>query len=72
LNDIVVPYKSQPTGFHARTPGEYAVAIHEILTMDAATERGYQERAREWAVQRFSEEEFVKAWEGSEWSKYVQ
>ncbi|KIJ15033.1 glycosyltransferase family 4 protein [Paxillus involutus ATCC 200175] len=72
LNDIVVPYKSQPTGFHARTPGEYAVAIHEILTMDAVTERGYRERARQWAVQRFSEEEFVKAWKGSGWSKYVQ
>ncbi|KAF9220277.1 glycosyltransferase family 4 protein [Gyrodon lividus] len=67
LNDIVVPYKSQLTGFHARTSGEFAGAMHEILTMDAATERGYRERARQWAVQRFSEEEFVNAWERSGW-----
>ncbi|KAF8123271.1 UDP-Glycosyltransferase/glycogen phosphorylase [Boletus edulis] len=67
LSDIVVPYKSQPTGFHARTPREFATAIHEILTMDATTERGYRERARQWAVERFSEEEFVRGWEGSGW-----
>ncbi|KAF8547294.1 glycosyltransferase family 4 protein [Imleria badia] len=72
LSDIVVPYKSQPTGFHARTPGEFATAMHEILTMDAATERGYRERARLWAVERFSEDEFVKGWEGSGWIACVR
>ncbi|KAF9242562.1 mannosyltransferase [Melanogaster broomeanus] len=72
LNDIVVPYKSQPTGFHARTPREFVAAMHEILMMDAVTVKGYRERAREWAVQRFSEEEFVKAWEGSGWRNYVR
>ncbi|KIJ59041.1 glycosyltransferase family 4 protein [Hydnomerulius pinastri MD-312] len=72
FNDIVVPYQSNPTGFHAKTPGEFAAAMHEILTMDAATEKAYRERARQWAVERFSEEEFVKAWEGSEWRKYVR
>ncbi|KAH0832377.1 glycosyltransferase family 4 protein [Lanmaoa asiatica] len=97
LNDIVVPYDSQPTGFHARTPGEFATAIHEvwfrpyrllvaymsmntdtasstrqILTMDAAIERGYRERARRWAVERFSEEEFIKGWEGSGWRTCVR
>ena len=25
-----MPYKSQPTGFHARTPGEFAAALHEV------------------------------------------
>ncbi|KAN0088030.1 glycosyltransferase family 4 protein [Tylopilus felleus] len=72
LNDIVVPYKSQPTGFHARTPGEFATALHEILTMDAATEHGFRERARLWAVERFSEDEFVKGWEGSGWMACIR
>ncbi|KAG8214910.1 mannosyltransferase, partial [Butyriboletus roseoflavus] len=72
LNDIAVPYKSQPTGFHARTPGEFATAMHEILTMNAATDQGYRERARRWAVEKFSEEEFVKGWEGSGWRTCVR
>jgi len=67
-----VPYKSQPTGFHAQTPGEFAMAMHEILSMDAATERGYRERARLWAVERFSEDEFIKGWEGSGWLECVR
>ncbi|KAI9566213.1 glycosyltransferase family 4 protein [Boletus coccyginus] len=67
LSDIIVPYKSQPTGFHARTSGGFAAALHEILMMDTATQRGYRERARRWAVERFSEEEFVRGWEGSGW-----
>ncbi|KAG9308815.1 mannosyltransferase [Chiua virens] len=72
LNDIVVPYKSQPTGFHARTPGEFATALHEILSMDATVERGYRERARQWAVERFSEAEFIRGWDGSGWRTCVR
>ncbi|KAH7885011.1 mannosyltransferase [Phlebopus sp. FC_14] len=72
LNDIVVPYHSQPTGFHARSPGEFASAMHEILTMDTATERAYRERARRWAVEKFSEEEFVKAWDESGWRTCIR
>ena len=30
LCDIVVPYQSKPTGFHAKTPGEFATAMHEV------------------------------------------
>jgi len=72
LHDIVVPYHSQPTGFHARTPGEFATRMHEILTMDATTELRYRERARLWAVEKFSQEEFVKGWEESGWLTYVR
>ncbi|KAL4066395.1 glycosyltransferase family 4 protein [Scleroderma yunnanense] len=72
LRDIVVPYRSQPTGFHAKTPGEYSAAMHQILTMDAVQERAYRERARRWAVQKFSEDEFIKGWEKSGWRRYVR
>lgn len=72
LHDIVIPYQSEPTGFHAKTPGEFSAAMHRILTMDGEQERAYRERARRWAVERFSEEAFVRGWEKSAWRSCVR
>ncbi|KAI6039650.1 glycosyltransferase family 4 protein [Pisolithus marmoratus] len=71
LHDIVVAYQSQPTGFHAKTPGEFASALHEILTMDPAQAKALRERGRRWATERFSEEEFVRGWEKSGWRSHL-
>ncbi|KIM53165.1 glycosyltransferase family 4 protein [Scleroderma citrinum Foug A] len=71
LHDIVVPYRSEPTGFHAKTPGEFSAVMHQILTMDGVQERAYRERARRWAVERFSEDAFVRGWEKSGWRSLV-
>ena len=30
LHDIVIPYQSEPTGFHAKTPGEFSAAMHRV------------------------------------------
>lgn len=71
LHDIVVPYQSGPTGFHAKAPGEFATAMHEILTLDPVQTTTLRERARRWATERFSEEEFVKGWEKSGWRSHI-
>jgi len=71
LLDIVVPFRGQPTGFHATTPESFAVALHEALTLPSAEELALRRRARTWAVQRFSEEEFEKGWNESGWKKWL-
>ncbi|KDQ62112.1 glycosyltransferase family 4 protein [Jaapia argillacea MUCL 33604] len=64
LLDIVVPYKGEPTGYHATTPETFSSAFHTILTLPPDEERAMRERAKAVAVERFSEEEFEKGWEG--------
>lgn len=87
LQDIIVPYDGErtgyngscyflailirSTGFHARDPDSFADALHQVLSLPKAEELGIRKRARQWAVQRFSEEEFVKAWDASGWQKHV-
>ncbi|KAJ6476279.1 mannosyltransferase [Mycena sanguinolenta] len=71
LEDIVVAFQGQPTGYHAKTPEEFASRIHDALTLSPAEDLAIRQRARTWAVQRFSEAEFEAAWETSGWSQLI-
>ncbi|KAF7345073.1 hypothetical protein MVEN_01670800 [Mycena venus] len=71
LEDIVIQFQGQPTGYHAKTPEEFASRIHEALTLSPEDDLAIRQRARTWAVQRFSEAEFEAAWEASGWSKLI-
>ncbi|KAG7088859.1 hypothetical protein E1B28_012813 [Marasmius oreades] len=72
LKDIVVPYDGKPTGYHAQTPGEFAEALHTALSLDAEEDLAIRERARAWAVMKFSQEEFEKGWDCSGWKKLIR
>jgi len=71
LNDIVVPFNGEPTGYHATTPQTFAEVLHRVFTLPPDAELAMRERARTWAVQRFSEEEFVKGWDASDWKIWM-
>ncbi|TFK48788.1 mannosyltransferase [Heliocybe sulcata] len=71
LNDIVVPFNGEPTGYHATTPETFAEALHQVFTLPPDAELAMRQRARTWAVQRFSEEEFVNGWDASEWKTWM-
>jgi hypothetical protein len=61
------PHVFHLSGYHAKTPEEFASRIHEALTLSPEEDLAIHQRARTWAVQRFSEAEFEAAWEASEW-----
>jgi len=63
--DIVTPLGGEPTGFHARTAGEFAARLEEVLGMAEGERRVVRERARE-SSRRFGEDVFVQGW-GREW-----
>jgi alpha-1,2-mannosyltransferase len=71
LKDIIVPYKDQRTGYHATTAESFAEALHNALSLSSGEDKAIRERARESAVKRFSEEEFVKGWDLSGWKEWV-
>ncbi|THV05614.1 mannosyltransferase [Dendrothele bispora CBS 962.96] len=71
LKDIIVPYNGERTGFHATTPTSFAQALHNALSLSKEEDKAIRERARTSAVQRFSEEEFVRGWELSGWRKWL-
>ncbi|KAH9480376.1 GDP-Man:Man(3)GlcNAc(2)-PP-Dol alpha-1,2-mannosyltransferase [Psilocybe cubensis] len=71
LKDIIVPFNGEPTGFHARTTQEFADAMHTVLSLNPEEESGMRWRARAWAVQRFSEEEFERGWNESGWRLWL-
>ncbi|KAK7060342.1 hypothetical protein VNI00_001107 [Paramarasmius palmivorus] len=71
LYDIIVPFNGQPTGFHAKTPEEFADALYKALSLSKEEDLALRQRARTWAVQRFSEEEFEKGWNASGWSNWL-
>ena len=58
-------------GFHAVTCEEFADAIQTVLTLSPYDESCMRWRARAWAVQRFSEEEFEKGWNQSGWRTWL-
>ena len=58
-------------GFHAVTCEEFADALQTILTLSPDDESHMRWRARAWAVQRFSEEEFEKGWNQSGWRTWL-
>jgi hypothetical protein len=58
-------------GFHAVTTEEFAEALQTVLTLSPDDESYMRWRARAWAVQRFSEEEFEKGWNKSGWRTWL-
>ena len=58
-------------GFHARTSQEFAEAMQAALTLSPEDELAIRWRARAWAVQRFSEEEFERGWNQSGWRSFI-
>ncbi|KAF8877139.1 mannosyltransferase [Gymnopilus junonius] len=71
LKDIIVPFNGEPTGFHALTRQEFANAFQTVLSLSPEEEAAMRWRARAWAVQRFSEEEFERGWNQSGWRTYL-
>ncbi|KAJ7134990.1 mannosyltransferase [Mycena crocata] len=69
--DIVIPFQGEPTGYHATSSATFAAAIHTALTLSPEADLAIRQRARTWAVQRFSETEFEAAWEASGWAKLL-
>ncbi|KXN82832.1 GDP-Man:Man(3)GlcNAc(2)-PP-Dol alpha-1,2-mannosyltransferase [Leucoagaricus sp. SymC.cos] len=71
LKDIVIPFNGKPTGYHAKTTEEFAEALDEVLSLPLEEQLALRQRARTWAVQRFSEEEFQKGWNASGWKDWL-
>ncbi|KAF8194196.1 mannosyltransferase [Pholiota molesta] len=71
LKDIIVPFNGERTGFHAKTTDEFAEALHTVLSLPNEEELAMRWRARAWAVQRFSEEEFERGWNQSGWRTWL-
>jgi hypothetical protein len=58
-------------GYHATTPQTFAAAIHSVLTLSRVEDLALRQRARTWAVQKFSVEEFERGWNASGWHKWI-
>ncbi|CDO72210.1 hypothetical protein BN946_scf184970.g62 [Trametes cinnabarina] len=71
LLDIIVPLNGEPTGYHATTPETFAEAFRTVLTLPKEAELALRQRARTWAVQKFSAEEFEKGWDESGWRSWL-
>ncbi|KAF8158434.1 mannosyltransferase [Crassisporium funariophilum] len=71
LKDIIVPFKGERTGYHAATRDEFADALQAVLSLSTEEEMGMRWRARAWAVQQFSEEEFERGWNRSQWRSFL-
>ncbi|KAH9891871.1 mannosyltransferase [Cubamyces lactineus] len=71
LLDIIVPLGGEPTGYHATSPETFAEAFRTVFTLPQEAEFAMRQRARTWAVQRFSAEEFEKGWDESGWRKWL-
>ncbi|KAF8574226.1 glycosyltransferase family 4 protein [Ramaria rubella] len=69
LLDIVVPRNGERTGFHCTTPATFAESLHAALSLTLEEDLAMRTRAREHAVERFSEREFELAWERGGWSE---
>jgi len=69
MKDIVVPFNGEPTGYHAQDIDSFADALHTALTLSADEQLALRRRARTWATQQFSEEQFEKGWNASGWRK---
>ncbi|KAI0754464.1 mannosyltransferase [Daedaleopsis nitida] len=71
LLDIVVPLNGEPTGYHATSPETFAEAFHTVFKLSPDSDLAMRTRARTWAVQKFSAEEFEKGWDESGWRKWL-
>jgi len=71
LEDIVVPYNGEPTGFQATNIATFAGAFDRILSLSESEELAMRGRAREWSVKQFSREGFERSWEESGWKQFL-
>lgn len=71
MTDIVVPFDGQRTGYHALTPSTFSAAMHEILMLPFDEQLAMRACARRLAVERFSEQEFMRSWDSSGWKAFV-
>ena len=69
--DIIVPLGGEPTGYHATSPETFADAFHSVFTLSPEADRAMRTRARTWAVQKFSEQEFERGWDASGWRRWL-
>jgi alpha-1,2-mannosyltransferase len=58
-------------GYHALTPTTFSAAMHEILMLSFDEQLALRSRARRLAVERFSEQEFVKGWDSCGWKTFL-
>ena len=66
--ELTSPY----SGYHAKSPQEFAEAFHSVFQLSRVEDLGLRQRAREWAVKRFSNEEFEKGWDDSRWKEWLR
>lgn len=66
LLDIIVPFDSLPTGYHALTPPEFGARLVEIFELPAEERAAMRARARRSVEVRFGREAFETGWE-REW-----
>ncbi|KAI9664484.1 MAG: asparagine-linked glycosylation protein [Bathelium mastoideum] len=59
--DIVVETDGKPTGFHATTPEEFAIAFGKALTLNSDETLAMRLRARA-SAKRFTEDAFAEKW----------
>lgn len=71
LNDIVVPFETLPTGYHATSPQMFAERLYEALSLPTSEDLAMRRRARAWAQRRFSREGFEIEWEASGWRQWL-
>ena len=62
LLDIIVPFESQPTGFHALTPSDFAARLVEIFELPAEDRKAMRLRARKSVAVRFGQGAFEEGW----------
>lgn len=58
-------------GYHANTTEEFADALANVLSLSSEEGLALRHRARIWAIQRFSEEEFERGWNASGWKEWL-
>jgi len=71
LYDIIVPFNGELTGYHATSADTFAEMFHTVFTLTKSDDLALRQRARTWAVQRFSNEEFEYGWKASNWKDWL-
>ena len=61
--DIVVPFEGKPTGYHAETDEQFAMAFRTVFGMNDEERLAMRLRNRE-SAKRFTEEAFARKWIG--------
>ncbi|PFH54018.1 glycosyltransferase family 4 protein [Amanita thiersii Skay4041] len=59
------------TGFHAKDDEGFAEVLHQALSLSQEDDLALRATARKLAVNRFSEEEFVRGWNASGWLTFL-